>query len=40
VAIIYQYNTLRGTFELLFTLQYKVTASEGRDRTNGDEALK
>jgi len=39
VTIIYQYNTLTGMFELLYTLQYKVTASEGREDRNGDEAL-
>jgi len=39
VAIIYQCNTLRGTFELLYTLQYKVTAGEELEGTNGDEAL-
>jgi len=39
VPIIYQCNTLTGTFELLHTLQYKVTAGEGREGKNGDEAL-
>jgi hypothetical protein len=32
-------NTLTGTFELLYTLEYTVNGGEGREGTNRDEAL-